>query len=87
MRRFYRPRAQVRLIIRNMNRDTDRTEAVARVLSLALPETQWRAFLAVEPEPIEWLRHQIRDRLESAGVRDEAESPHGRQVLCAGGSS
>ena len=53
-----------------MYRDEDRQETIARVLSLGLPENQWRALLEVEPEPIAWLRRQIRERLDAAGSPD-----------------
>ena len=46
-----------------MERTQDRTDGLVRVLSLALPEPQWRALLDIEPEPIAWLHGQIRDRL------------------------
>jgi hypothetical protein len=40
------------------------TDNETRVLSLALPETQWRALLEIEPEPIQWLRQQIVGRID-----------------------
>ena len=43
-------------------------DAPTRVLSLALPETQWRELMDMEPEPIAWLREQIRERLQERGL-------------------
>lgn len=73
MRRFYRSSAALRPIIQSMNPDKDRTGGIVRVLSLALPESQWRALLDAEPEPIEWLRQQIRERLHEEGSAEEPE--------------
>lgn len=73
MRRFYQPPAALRPIIESMNPDKNRPDGIVRVLSLALAESQWRALLAAEPEPIEWLRQQIRERLQEDGAAEEPE--------------
>lgn len=57
-----------------MYRTDDRINAITRVLSLPLTETQWRALLEVEPEPIAWLHRQIRERLEAAGLDVESDT-------------
>jgi len=31
-----------------------------RVISVTLSETEWRAFVARQPQPVNWLREQIR---------------------------
>lgn len=31
-----------------------------RVISITLSETEWRAFVARQPQPVNWLREQIR---------------------------
>jgi hypothetical protein len=31
-----------------------------RVISITLSETEWRAFIARQPQPVDWLREQIR---------------------------
>ena len=31
-----------------------------RVISITLTEAEWRAFVARHPEPVDWLREQIR---------------------------
>lgn len=65
----------------------DRHEGVARVLSLGLSESQWRALLEVEPEPIAWLRRQIRERLDGAGSADQPDTAHGGNVCASDGIS
>lgn len=43
-----------------------------RTLTIVLPEAEWRALRAQEPDAIGWLQAQIRSRL--AGASSEAES-------------
>ena len=48
-----------------------------RVISITLSETEWQAFVARQPQPVEWLRERIRDevratRREGAGERQVA---------------
>jgi hypothetical protein len=31
-----------------------------RVISITLSETEWRAFVTRQPQPVDWLREQIR---------------------------
>lgn len=40
-------------------------EEPARVIAVPLAEREWRAFLSVEPDPVAWVRRQIRERLAS----------------------
>lgn len=49
-----------------MNGHHERTGPLTRVLSLTLPESEWRDLLEAEPEPIAWLREQIRERLNDS---------------------
>jgi hypothetical protein len=44
---------------------------VDRVLHIGLSEEDWKAFLAVAPQPVTWLREKIREAIEG---RDGAES-------------
>lgn len=69
-----------------MYRNEDRPDGVARVLSLDLPENQWRALLELEPEPIAWLRRQIRARLEVGGSAEQPEEAH-RGTACTSAGS
>jgi hypothetical protein len=55
-------------------------DAPARVLSLSLPETQWRALMDMEPEPITWLREQIRERLQDAVADGDSDRADGRRT-------
>ena len=44
---------------------------VDRVLHIGLSEEDWKAFLAVAPQPVTWLREKIREAIEG---RDAAEN-------------
>jgi hypothetical protein len=45
------------------------TEAVeTRTLTIVLPESEWRALRAQEPDAIGWLHAQIRTRLEAGAT-------------------
>ena len=35
-----------------------------RVISISLSEEEWRAFVARQPQPVDWLRAQIRSEVE-----------------------
>ena len=35
-----------------------------RVISINLSEEEWRAFVARQPQPVDWLRAQIRSEVE-----------------------
>jgi len=41
-----------------------------RVISVTLSEAEWRAFIARQPQPVVWLREQIR---AEAGTSDEPQ--------------
>jgi len=40
-----------------------------RVISVSLSEAEWQAFIARQPQPVLWLREQIR---AEAGVKEQA---------------
>jgi hypothetical protein len=42
-----------------------------RVIAVVLSEEEWRAFRAIEPDPLAWLQQQIRARVESASSYDD----------------
>jgi hypothetical protein len=46
-----------------------------RVISISLTEAEWRAFIARQPRPVDWLRAQIRAEMQA--MRED-ETP--RQV-------
>lgn len=35
-----------------------------RVISVSLSETEWQAFVARHPQPVDWLREQIRAEVQ-----------------------
>ena len=42
-----------------------------RVISITLSEAEWRAFIARQPQPVEWIREQIRAAAGSAAPTQE----------------
>jgi hypothetical protein len=36
-----------------------------RVISITLSETEWQAFVARQPQPVNWLRERIRDEVNT----------------------
>ena len=38
-----------------------------RVISITLTESEWQAFVARQPQPVNWLRERIRDEVNSTG--------------------
>ena len=39
-----------------------------RTLTIVLPESDWRALRAAEPDAVAWLQARIRERLASSGT-------------------
>jgi len=37
-----------------------------RVISITLSEAEWQAFVARQPQPVNWLRERIRDEVTTA---------------------
>jgi hypothetical protein len=35
-----------------------------RVISITLSESEWQAFVARQPQPVQWLRERIRDEAQ-----------------------
>jgi len=48
---------------------------LTRTLTLVLPEADWKALRAAEPDAIGWLRIQIQNRLASQGGGDPRSVP------------
>jgi hypothetical protein len=46
-----------------------------RTLTIVLPESDWRALRAAEPDAVAWLQARIRERLASAGPESRAYAP------------
>ena len=47
-----------------------------RVICITLSETEWQAFIARQPQPVDWLRDRIRDEVRTDEVRAAAPSPN-----------
>jgi hypothetical protein len=37
-----------------------------RVISVTLSESEWKAFLSRHPQPVQWIREQIREEVRGA---------------------
>jgi hypothetical protein len=37
-----------------------------RVISITLSETEWQAFIARQPQPVQWLQERIRDEAQAS---------------------
>jgi hypothetical protein len=44
-----------------------------RVISVTLSEAEWQAFIARQPQPVLWLREQIRAEAGTSTVPQQAE--------------
>ena len=40
------------------------SDSVDRVIHIPLTESEWQAFLATTPKPVDWLRERIREAIE-----------------------
>jgi hypothetical protein len=45
-----------------------------RVISVTLSEAEWQAFIARQPQPVNWLREQIRSQVEAQTPRRESQN-------------
>jgi hypothetical protein len=45
-----------------------------RVISITLSEAEWQAFVARQPQPVDWLRQQIRNQVEVAPPRKDTQT-------------
>lgn len=46
--------------------------APTRTLTIVLPESDWRALRAAEPDAVAWLQARIRERLAASGTPSRA---------------
>ena len=44
-----------------------------RVIHVPLSEADWKAFLASQPQPVNWLKERIREAIESSRRQSAAE--------------
>ena len=51
-----------------------RSNAASRTLTVVLPESDWQALRAVEPDAVGWLHERIRERLGNAAADQPASS-------------
>jgi hypothetical protein len=65
---FYFLSQELMRIIGPMGNDRD------RVISITLSEAEWQAFVARQPQPVDWLRQQIRSQVEVTPPRKESQS-------------
>jgi len=46
-----------------------------RVISITLSESEWQAFIARQPQPVQWLRERIRDEAQDRSAeRQQTQS-------------
>ena len=41
-----------------------------RVISVTLSEAEWQAFVARQPQPVNWLRERIRDEVNTPAPKE-----------------
>ena len=50
----------------------DAESAPTRTLTIVLPESDWRALRAAEPDAVAWLQERIRERLAAPGAESKS---------------
>ncbi len=45
-----------------------------RVISITLSEAEWQAFIARQPQPVVWLREQIKSQVEAETTRQDRQT-------------
>jgi len=53
-----------------------RSSAASRTLTVVLPESDWQALRAVEPDAVAWLHERIRERLGAAPQGQNPPASH-----------
>jgi hypothetical protein len=56
---YFRCTSGVRIIL-------DMSNERERVICVTLSESEWQAFVARQPEPVNWLKDRIRDEVKAA---------------------
>jgi hypothetical protein len=69
IRSFYFPSTSPLRILYAMSNERE------RVISVTLSEAEWQAFIARQPQPVHWLREQIR---AEAGAASEPQQEQAR---------
>jgi len=68
IRSFYFRRTWLMRMLDDMSNERD------RVISITLSEAEWQAFVARQPQPVDWLRQQIRSQVEVAPPRKDSHT-------------
>ena len=45
-----------------------------RVISITLSEAEWQAFIARQPQPVQWIREQIRAEAGAASPEQQTQT-------------
>ena len=45
-----------------------------RVISISLSEAEWQAFIARQPQPVQWIREQIRSEASPAPQQGQSQT-------------
>jgi len=45
-----------------------------RVISVTLSEAEWQAFIARQPQPVQWIREQIRSQGEAPAPKQQTQT-------------
>jgi hypothetical protein len=53
--------------------------APERVISISISESDWKTLRSIQPEPVDWLKDKIREKVEQARATGAAAS--GAQVI------
>jgi hypothetical protein len=53
-----------------------------RVISITLSESEWQAFVARQPQPVQWLRERIRDEAQAQQMPAPAPQREARPIAC-----
>ena len=46
-----------------------------RVISITLSEAEWQAFVARQPQPVDWIREQIRSQVDEVKPERKEKQP------------
>jgi hypothetical protein len=68
IRSFYFRRTSLVRILYPMSNERD------RVISITLSEAEWQAFIARQPQPVQWLREQIRAEAGTTVPQQQAQT-------------
>jgi hypothetical protein len=51
--------------------------APERVISISISEADWKTLRSIQPEPVDWLKDKIREKVEQARQTSAAASAQG----------